>query len=71
VLTFPILPDDFASEFGVHVENDDYSSALSTLLKDDLWREKGQRGHEYVIENYELDKVLDRHLNEYKRLLSR
>jgi glycosyltransferase involved in cell wall biosynthesis len=63
-------PDDFASDFGFYVRNGDFSAGLRNLLEDMRWKEKGERGFEYVKEVHELRKVIDQHIDIYNRLLS-
>lgn len=62
-------PDGFASLFGSHAGNDDFSAGLDALLKNGLWRERGNRGYEYVKETFELDRAIDQHLAVYERVL--
>ena len=64
-------PDDFASNFGFHVQNDDFESGLSFLLEGDRWREKGEKGFEYVNEVHELNKVVNQHIRAYENLLEK
>lgn len=59
-------PDDFAEHFGYRVENDDYATGLRFLLEKDKWRERGERGYEYVKETHELKKVVDEHIAIYR-----
>jgi glycosyltransferase involved in cell wall biosynthesis len=62
-------PDDFASRFGFHVQNDDYSSALKYLLQENRWRQRGLDGYHYVLSNNELSLAADRHIEIYQDLL--
>lgn len=64
-------PDDFASNFGFEVENDDFESGLSYLLESNRWKEKGEAGFEYVRETHELNKVVDQHIRVYENLLGK
>ena len=63
-------PDGFASLFGYHAENDDFSRGLETLLEYDLWKERGKRGYEYVKETFELHRAIDQHVAFYERVLT-
>ena len=63
-------PDGFASRFGYHAVQEDFSKGLQTLLADDLWMKCGQRGFDYVSEIFECDKAIDKHLAIYDRMLS-
>jgi len=64
-------PDGFASEFGYHVTDGDLDKGLRFLLEDDRWRERGERGYEYVSEVHELGRVIDRHIAAYEDVLNR
>lgn len=61
-------PDAFAENFGYHVKNDDYTNGLKFLLDDEVWRERGEKGYDYVTETHELDKVIDEHISIYDKL---
>ncbi len=63
-------PDDFAENFGYHVKDDKFSEGLRFLLEDDRWKERGERGFRYVKEIHELNKVVDRHIKAYEKLLN-
>jgi len=63
-------PDEFAKQFGYYVNDGDYVKGLYILLKNDLWKEKGAKGYEYVKENHELNKVIREHINVYRSLES-
>ena len=60
-------PDGLASMFGLHVANDGLIEGLTWLLEDDRWKKRGKRGYDYVRKNHELGKVVDLHLDEYKK----
>jgi glycosyltransferase involved in cell wall biosynthesis len=62
-------PDGFASEFGCRVENDDFKAGLQWLLAGNRWQELGEKGYQYVKENYEGNIAIDRHLACYRALL--
>ena len=64
-------PDNFATEFGFHVQNDDYASGLEFLLEGDQWKEKGEKGYDYVKKTHELSVVIDKHIAVYEGLLRR
>jgi len=63
----PHDPDGFASRFGLHVSHDGLVEGLAWLLEDERWRERGSEGYQYVSRNHEKEKVIEQHLNEYKR----
>lgn len=62
-------PDNFAEDFGFHVQNDNFTTGLRFLLDEDKWKEKGKRGFEYVKDAHELDKVINKYLEVYENLL--
>jgi glycosyltransferase involved in cell wall biosynthesis len=62
-------PDHFAKNFGYHVAGMDYAKGLKTLLENDAWKEKGERGFRYVKETHELGKVIDQHEKIYKEVV--
>jgi glycosyltransferase involved in cell wall biosynthesis len=66
-----VNPDEVASRFGYHAADHDFSQGLGWLLEGDRWRERGEAGHGYVSENFELDRVVERHIAIYERLTSR
>lgn len=59
-------PDNFATRFGRHVQNYDFSGALRDLLQDDRWRRHGQAGYEYVLATNALSAAARRHLEVYE-----
>jgi len=61
-------PDSFASQFGHYVPADEFSTGLKILLKNNLWKELGEKGYNYVIKNFAVDKAIDQHLYIYKHL---
>lgn len=63
-------PDDFAKRFGCYVKNDNYALGLEFLLEGDRWKQRGEKGYEYVKKTHELNGVIDRHIAVYKDLLS-
>jgi glycosyltransferase involved in cell wall biosynthesis len=69
ILSF-VDPDGFASRFGIHVKGLDLESGLRWLLEEDRWRELGERGHAYVSEVHEKERVIDLHLKAYEALLA-
>jgi len=64
-------PDDFASNFGFNVKDDDFESGLTYLLEGNRWKEKGEAGFEYVRETHELNKVVDQHIRVYEEVIAR
>ena len=66
-----VNPDDYAKNFGYHVENDDYESGLEYLLENDRWKERGERGFEYTRETNEINRVIERRIQVYESLLEK
>lgn len=62
-------PDGFASNFGWHAEDGDFDAGLRRLVDEGHWRERGEAGWRYVDETFETGRAIDRHLEEYRRLL--
>ncbi len=58
-------PDQFATKFGKQVHDDDYSSAIRSLLADEPL-EKGRAAYEYVRATYETSKALEAHRQQYE-----
>jgi len=61
-------PDGFASNFGALVVDDDFSKAISYLLENNRWREKGLAGFDYVRARNELGAAADAHISAYRKL---
>jgi hypothetical protein len=64
-------PDGFASRFGQHVPNGDFEAGLRLLLADNLWRQRGDAGFEYVNETYEVGKAMTRQIGFYESIAGR
>jgi glycosyltransferase involved in cell wall biosynthesis len=62
-------PDNFATQFGYYASTDGFSTGMDILLKDNLWRDLGKKGYDFVNENCASDKVMDQHVKIYKNLL--
>ena len=60
-------PGGVTQRFGHCVRNDDFTTGLAVLLENDAWREKGAAGWEYVRESFEIESVIDRHLQVYRQ----
>jgi glycosyltransferase involved in cell wall biosynthesis len=63
-------PDGFATNFGYFAKNDDFREGLSYLLENHRWKERGERGYEYVKETFATEKAIGLHLKAYENLLS-
>ena len=62
-------PDNLTRYHGYHVVSDDYDSALRKMIEDPNRARKGEDGRKLVKEVYSLDKVVDRHIDVYERIL--
>ena len=62
-------PDGFASRGGYCAASGDLAHGLQSLLQDDAWRERGERGFKYVQEHYQPDISVGRHARLYERVL--
>jgi len=63
-----VNPDDFASRFGFHAVKDNFEEGLTTLLKNEYWKQQAQKGYAYVKETFALDKAMDQHEEIYHKL---
>jgi len=65
----PNDPDNFASNFGYKIQDGknvkEYVDAVTKLIADEEWRERGKTARKYVQENHELNRVIDQHLQIY------
>jgi glycosyltransferase involved in cell wall biosynthesis len=64
-------PDDFATSFGVHVQDDDFEGGLRRLLENDAWRERGLAAWRYVGDTFATEPAIRGHLAAYEGLLRR
>lgn len=65
--------DDFASRFGFWAPRGDladFEDGLSRLLTGDRWKEGAERAWEYVRDTHEYNRVIDRHIETYTRVLA-
>jgi glycosyltransferase involved in cell wall biosynthesis len=65
-----VNPENVVQDFGYYVEHNDFIKGLRYLLENNNWKEKGEKGQKYVIENYELIKTIDKHVETYNKLLN-
>ena len=65
-----VNPDGFGSEFGWHVQDDDFERGLRWLLEEDRWRACGEAAGRYVAETFETGRTIERHLAAYRELLA-
>ncbi len=59
-------PDGFTSRFGHQVTDGDFAAGLRSLLENDQWRARGERGRAYVADTYETSRAVDRHMAAYR-----
>ena len=64
-----VNPDDFAVEFGQHVQDDDFAGGLHRLLENDAWRERGLAAWRYVAATFATEPAIEGHLAAYAGLL--
>jgi glycosyltransferase involved in cell wall biosynthesis len=64
-------PDSFTSRFGAIAHDGDYARALCELLRDSVWRERGQCGRDYVLATNSPAVAIARHLKAYRDALIR
>lgn len=65
-------PDDFAENFGYRVMDSSligFVKGLEFLLKDNRWKEKGEKGFQYVKQVHEMGHVINQHIDIYNKLL--
>ena len=62
-------PDGFATRFGYHAEQDDFTHGLRFLLEQDRWRGLGQLAAEHVRETFETGHAMELHLQAYRELI--
>jgi glycosyltransferase involved in cell wall biosynthesis len=63
-------PDGFASRFGYHASDGNLDQGLEFILEGERWRERGQKGYNYVAEVHEKEKVADMHISAYEAILA-
>ena len=62
-------PDDFAENFGFFAEQpENLKNGLEFLLENNKWRELGERGYEFALENFEENEVAKKHIELYEKL---
>jgi glycosyltransferase involved in cell wall biosynthesis len=64
-----VNPDGVVERFGRYVKDDDFAGGLKKLLEGDSWREKGERGFQYVKEHFDLETAVDRHIAVYSEMI--
>jgi glycosyltransferase involved in cell wall biosynthesis len=62
-------PDGYASNYGFRVVNDDFESGLDFLLKDDCWKEKGEKGYDYASRVHDPDNFIRRCIQIYEGMI--
>lgn len=69
-LLSPLDPELVTSRFGYRADEEQLQQGLNALLEHDEWRYRGIAGQQYVKEHYELTKVIEKHIETYKRILA-
>ena len=62
-------PDELTSRYGFHVQDEDYEEGLRWVLSSDEWRRKGEDGREHVERVFEVEHVVDLHLERYEEAM--
>jgi glycosyltransferase involved in cell wall biosynthesis len=62
--------DGFASRFGYHAQTDDFEDGLRYLLENNRWRERGEKGRQYVNNTFEMNSAIKKHVDIYSRLVT-
>jgi len=62
-------PDGLTSSYGFHVEDEDYEEGLRWVLDSDEWTRRGEEGRVHVERVFELEHVIDIHLERYEELV--
>jgi len=63
-------PGGITQRFGTRVLDDDFDGSLERLLQQDVWKEKGERGYQYVKDHHDLTDAIDRHVATYAQALT-
>src|SRR5262249_22226484 len=66
-----VNPGNATQRFGHFVTQDDFAAGLAKLLLNDAWRALGEAGWNHVRDHFELDAVLQKHVNVYGALIAR
>lgn len=64
-----VNPNNYAETFGYHVKSDDFEIGLTTLLKNDLWRIKGQLAYEQVKNVNGKEKSIKKYIDAYTKCI--
>jgi glycosyltransferase involved in cell wall biosynthesis len=65
-----VNPENIVQNFGYYAKHKDFIKGLQFLLENNNWKEKGEKGQKYVLENYELNKTIDKHVEIYNEILN-
>jgi glycosyltransferase involved in cell wall biosynthesis len=60
-------PGGVTQRFGYYVRDENFATGLATLLHNDAWRERGAAGWDYVRESFEIESVIEQHLQVYRQ----
>ena len=71
-------PDGFGSKFGYHAkpsdgkkypDADDFGRGLAWLLENDRWKERGELARAHIVENFETEVAMQKHIEVYRNHL--
>lgn len=62
-------PDELTSSYGLHIKGDEYSKGIDWLIESDEWRKRGKEGKKQVSNVYEMDHVVDQHIQKYEEVM--
>jgi glycosyltransferase involved in cell wall biosynthesis len=63
-------PDGFASQFGFHAKENDFEKGIQFLLKNDRWKDRGEKGYQYIKNTFEINRAMENHINIYKDIIN-
>ena len=64
-------PDNYVSMFGVKVEKynvDSFIKALRIAINNEYYKVTGLKARQFIINNHEISKIMERHLQIYEDL---
>ncbi len=62
-------PESISSRFGYYAKDDDFETGLKWLLDHDRWRNLGEKGHRFTKKDFEINAVIEQHLEVYEQLI--
>lgn len=64
-------PDGLTQTYGYVVQSDDYIKCIESMINDSKRSETGRKARENINRVYSVDKVVNSHIKEYKKILER